>query len=116
MCTESALNKITSSITLEALQLFSDRLHSIILYGSYARNDFDSESDIDIMLLLNIRAEKINSYCDEIAKLSSRLSLESEDCVTVSIVMQDTETFEKYRSVLPFFKSVSKEGVILYAA
>ena len=52
MCTRAALERITISIKDEALRIFADKLNSVILYGSYARGDNDSESDIDLMLRL----------------------------------------------------------------
>jgi len=116
MCTQSTLNYITQSVREAAQYIFADSLDKVILFGSYARGDYDSESDIDIMILLNIPANGIKKHNTEIAELSGRLSLESEDCTTVSIVLQDKETFEKYKTVLPYFKNVSDQGVILYAA
>jgi uncharacterized protein len=40
---------------------YGDRLSKIILYGSYARGDFNEESDIDFMVVLKdeeVRAVK----------------------------------------------------------
>ncbi len=37
-----------------ALQtLYGDRLHGVVLYGSYARGDYNDESDIDLLVVLN---------------------------------------------------------------
>ena len=116
MCTQSTLNYITQSVKDAAQFMFADSLYKVILFGSYARGDYDSESDIDIMILLDIPAESINKHFDEIVKLSSRLSLESEECTTVSIIMQDKGTFSKYETVLPFFRNISNEGIVIYAA
>ena len=55
MCTRADLEKIIASVRDEALRIFSDKLNSVILYGSYARGDNDSESDIDLMLLIDIK-------------------------------------------------------------
>jgi len=116
VCTINDLKFITQSINDIAKNLFRNKLHKIILYGSYARGDYGSESDVDIMLLLDMPANAINSFFDEIVKLSSRLSLASENCTTVSILMQDKETYDKYVNILPFFRNVSQEGVVIYAA
>ena len=116
MCSMDALEKIIVSVRNEALRIFTDKLRRVILYGSYARGEDDPESDIDIMLLLDMSAETLGKYRSEIAKVASRLSLESEDCVTVSIALQDVETFDKYRSILPFYGNIALEGVIIYAA
>lgn len=116
MCTKSVLDGITVSVKDAALRIFAGKLNSVVLYGSYARGEDDAESDIDIMLLLDMPAEIIGKYRGEVARVASRLSLESEDCVTVSIALQDIETFEKYKSVLPFYRSIASEGVVVYAA
>ena len=116
MCTKAALNKIMFSVSDEALRIFADKLNSVILYGSYARGDHDPESDIDLMLLLDMPAEMLERYSDEIARVSSRLSLEDEDCVTISVALQDLETFEKYKTILPYYRNVVSEGVVVYAA
>ena len=70
MCTQSTLNYITQSVREAAQNIFADSLDKVILFGSYARGDYDSESDIDIMILLDIPAENINNHFDEIVKLS----------------------------------------------
>ena len=116
MCTRADLEMITTSVRDEALRIFSDKLNSVILYGSYARGDNDSESDIDLMLLIDIPAEQHSGYLDAIAKVASRLSLESDDCVTISVSMQDLQTFEKYKAILPYYRNVVSEGVVVYAA
>ena len=59
-------------------------------------------STTDLLLLLDISAETLGKYCSDTARVASRLSLESEDCVAVSIALQDIETFDKYKSALPF--------------
>ncbi|WP_082111607.1 nucleotidyltransferase domain-containing protein [Spirosoma radiotolerans] len=33
-------------------EFYGDRLCDVILYGSYARGDYDEESDIDFMIVL----------------------------------------------------------------
>jgi predicted nucleotidyltransferase len=110
------MHNIADAVRDAALRIFGEKLNSVILYGSYACGANDAESDIDIMLLLDLPAEALGEYRSEIAKVASRLSLGSEGCVTISVALQDMETFEKYKSVLPFYRSVAAEGVVVYAA
>lgn len=37
----------------EMQKLYGDRLHKIVLFGSYARGDFHEESDMDLLVVLN---------------------------------------------------------------
>ena len=95
--------------TCEMLKnVFGDRLEQIWLYGSYARGDFDSESDVDIMVLVDLPKDKLSSYRRKVSDLSSVLDLKYD--VLLSIKLQDKETFQKFAEVLPFFKNIIREG------
>ena len=41
--------------------IFGGSLEQIWLYGSYARGDFDSESDVNIMVLVDLPKDKLSS-------------------------------------------------------
>jgi predicted nucleotidyltransferase len=110
------LDNIIVAIKDSAVQLFSHNLKNVILYGSYARGDNDDESDIDVIVLVDMPSDKLSTYTDEISKIASRLSLETERCTTVSIALQDLETYKKYQEFLPHFINISTEGVMIYAA
>ena len=112
MCTQTQLNKITNEISVRIHDILGERLHKIILYGSYARGDYDSESDIDIMVLADIKDTELPQFRDEICTLSSDISLEND--ITVSIFLKDWNFFNSYVNVLPFYKNVATQGVSIY--
>ena len=116
MCTKQELRYITDSITAASKRMFGDMLVSVILYGSYARGDNAEFSDIDIMVVANISPSDMPFYRDKLADVSSQLSLETEDCITISLSLKDAETFSRYKNVLPFYKNVLADGVMLYAS
>lgn len=109
MCTKSQLNIITSTVAKEARQILGSKLDAVVLYGSYARGDFDSESDIDIMVRIDCPTNQIDDYEDSFDKLSSRLSLDND--ITVSITLRDKATFEKFINALPFYSNIEREGI-----
>ncbi len=109
MCTQSQLNNIVHMVADGAKQLLGDRLNAVLLYGSYARGDYDEESDIDMMILIDCPAEEMKQYRNPFIKLASRLSLDFS--VEVSVTLTDTETFTKYKNYLPFYRNVEREGV-----
>ena len=41
--------------------IYGVHLKQVILYGSYARGDFGKDSDVDIMLLVDLPEEKIQN-------------------------------------------------------
>lgn len=95
--------------TCEMLKnVFGDRLEQIWLYGSYARGDFDSESDVDIMVLVDLPKDKLSSYRRKVSDLYSELDLKYD--ILLSIKLQDKETFQRFAEVLPFFKNIIREG------
>ena len=59
MCTESQLFIIESQIVEIYRSVFGSDIVEILLYGSYARGDYDSESDIDIDNISPLKAIEI---------------------------------------------------------
>lgn len=52
MCTRNELQNITQTVVRSVLELIENKIYKIVLYGSYVRGDFDTESDVDIIILL----------------------------------------------------------------
>jgi len=116
MCNQTELKRITEAVSTAAYDIFNNKLDRVILYGSYARGDYNEESDIDILVIVDYSAEDLITYRKNMAKVCSGLSLSTEDCIMVSVALQDKATFDRYRKALPFFTNVEKEGVTIYAA
>lgn len=93
----------------ECKSIFPDAVRDAYLYGSYARGDFDAESDIDILLTLDADASEIAKRRYAIAVLSSALSLKYG--VTVSVTAKPLTQFRRYAEVVPFYKNVVHEGI-----
>ena len=106
------VNMITTEIVDEVLKILKDYVYKIVLYGSYARGDFNLESDIDIMIILNCDRERVKAYRQQISRLASRIGLKND--IEISLMLRDKETFEQGKKVLPFYKNVDREGVDLY--
>ncbi len=109
MCSKIQLDELLSEVTAEAKNIFGTKLHSVILYGSYARGDYDEESDVDIMFLVDTSSESLSLFRKEIDSLCGRLLYEYG--IVVSITERDIETYNRYVSILPFYQNVEREGV-----
>ncbi|MBR1598931.1 MAG: nucleotidyltransferase domain-containing protein [Lachnospiraceae bacterium] len=83
-----------------------------MFFGSYARGDFEEDSDVDIILLLNCQRADLPKYRKMLSEVSSDASLDND--VTVSLIVNDKETFYGKMDILPFYQNVQKEGVVLY--
>ena len=113
MCTVSALNEITSRVVQAARDSLGDKLHQVILYGSYARGDYGDESDIDILVLADIAMAETNEAGKDICRRTRGIDMEHD--VFLSLFVTSSVTFYKYLKVLPFYQNVLKDGVVLCA-
>lgn len=109
MCTQSQLNEITQKVAVESKNIFGSNINSVILFGSYARGDYDEDSDIDILILVDLSSDELAAYRTHIDSLCGKLLLEYG--IVVSAIEKDTETYHRYASVLPFYKNIEKDGV-----
>lgn len=109
MCVESELHSILSLTYRQLYDMFGKSLRNVLLYGSYARGDQTPDSDIDVMALVDVPKEELSAYRRIVSDFSSEIDLQYD--VLLSVKLQDTETFERYRNVLPFYKNVLREGV-----
>lgn len=111
MCNKTTLDLLLKETGTELNKIFGSNLDRIILYGSYARGDYDDESDIDIMALVDMDKFGICKYRRTVSSLANDIDLKYD--VLLSIKLQDKPTFVKYQDVLPFYKNVLKEGVLV---
>jgi predicted nucleotidyltransferase len=114
MCSKNVLSEVTNNVVVAARNSLGEKLDKVILYGSYARGDYDDESDIDIMVLADIPHEDCWKESEKIIDLTWEFNLEHDVLVTAHVT--DCKTFYEYIDVLPFYMNVAKEGVELYAA
>lgn len=106
------LENLKSEVEKAAKELLGDKLSKVILYGSYARGDYNEESDIDFALISDLTESEIPSYNDPIGEIISRLSIKYGTLVTVIII--SSESFNRYKNVMPFYMNLVKEGEIFY--
>lgn len=109
---DQRLATILYEVKEEVLKLFGDKLEQLILYGSYAREEQDLESDIDIMILLDEREDKLRKYTHEIACIMTDLSLKYD--TFISIAEEKYDRYYEYLDVLPYFQNIYNEGVKIY--
>ena len=104
----NALNELVEGI----LAIFNNLVIRIVLYGSYARGNNTSESDVDVALLLNGNLNE--STEDKLSDLVVDLNLKYDK--VFSVIDIDYAVFKKWEKVTPFYKNVNKEGIVLWKA
>ena len=81
---------------------------TVILYGSYARGEQTSQSDLDILILLN--RVKV-SRKDEKRVKYPLYDIELETGRIISPLVLSRKDWESSHKITPFYEYVTKEGV-----
>ena len=94
--------------------MYGKTLEKIILYGSYARGDYNEDSDIDILILVNVPPSEERKKLDALAEITADFNLAHD--LYILPMLKSVETFSKWKQVDPFYQNVSKEGMVLLGA
>ena len=94
--------------------IFGERMVSVILFGSYARGDYDAESDVDIAVLVDCSREELVQYHPAIVAQMSRFMMEYDRLISVTDI--PIADFDAYKKALPFYRNIDEEGVRLSAS
>lgn len=109
MCTQAMLTEILNKIVSYSKDIFENKLTDVILFGSYARGDFDEESDVDVLIVADLPSEEMQIYRDRLDSICGEMLFDYG--VLVSIIEKDYDTYNRYSQILPFYKNIAKEGV-----
>ena len=100
------IKKIINTTARELRNIYTDRLRELILFGSYARGDYSTHSDIDIAAIIDNVSDAMVEH-EKYFDVISHLSLEND--VVLSVVPIDSRDFEQKRS--PLILNIEKEGI-----
>ena len=98
----------------EVQKIYGEHLKRVILYGSYARGDYTSDSDVDIMLLVDLSQEEMDTYSDKLSELGYEYNVDHD--IWMMPVVKNLQHFKQWVMSYPFYSNVQKEGVVLYEA
>ena len=95
-------------------QIYGKHLKTVILYGSYARGDYRDDSDIDIMVLLDLEEMDIKKYRHELSGATYDFNMDYN--IDIKPIAKSEAHFNKWIVNYPFYSNIHREGVILYGA
>lgn len=98
----------------EIKKIYGSHLQRVILYGSYARGDFKPDSDIDIMILLDMSDLELKAYSQELSYMTYDFNLDND--LDIKPIAKSEAHFRKWVENYPFYANIHKEGVVLYGA
>ena len=111
----TTISAITDKVSARVRNALGKRLREIILYGSYARGDFDDSSDIDVMVLADV------SDCSVLQKMEKTLwgigwDVGIEHDIMISLHLKDYRHFYEWMDAIAYYRNVVKDGEVLYGA
>ena len=108
MLSSIIVNELISGLT----EIFQDKISRIILFGSVARNEATEESDVDIAIIITneMDEETKDKFINWAAELDIRFNQ------VFSIVDIPEERMKKWGKILPFYKNIEEEGIVLWRA
>ncbi len=92
--------------------IYGGKLKKIVLYGSYATEQYQPGSDLDLMVLLDLAETDFYLYDDAVLDLT--IELTTRYGIYISVIKNNIDFFDEWNETLPFFKNVVKEGVLVY--
>ena len=100
---ESLINKTKAYL----ITIYGEGITKVILYGSHVRGEATTDSDIDVLVLVD---QSLNPFevRDSLSELLYDMLLEEGELVSVIVIPEPL--FETYNS--PFMMNVRKEGLV----
>ncbi|MEK6862729.1 MAG: nucleotidyltransferase domain-containing protein [Nanoarchaeota archaeon] len=102
-------NFFNQFIRPKLLKLKAKNALSIILYGSYARNDFKLSSDLDLLIIVKSKDTKFENEIDELKK-----EFLDNDILVRTDIMALNEFKKLYKIKEPLIMSIEKNHEVLY--
>jgi len=100
------VRQILADLKGRLADLYGDRLRGVFLFGSYARDEAEEESDLDVLIVL----DRVDSYASEISRTGeviSELSLKSG--ITLSRVFASETQWREDPTL--FFLNLREEAI-----
>lgn len=108
MCTQVQLNEITNEMADCYRLIYGKNIVGIFLYGSYARGDYNDQSDIDITAIVKGKRRELQEQLKKVWDISADIGLENDVVISPTVIPYDE--YEKYKEVLPYYMNIEKEG------
>ena len=103
------LRDILCSIKQGYKQVYGDDIMDIYLYGSYARGDYEQDSDIDFVAIVKGNRLDLQKKLKFMWDIAADLGLENDIVISPTVIPYNE--FLQYQEKLPYYRNIIKEGV-----
>ena len=111
---DERLRKILQEMAELLQRVYGERLKAVILYGSVARGTQTEDSDVDILILVDMAEDEIGKSRERLSSLTYDFN-EVHDLKIMPEVIGEKQ-FAYWLPVYPFYQNIEKDGVSIYAA
>lgn len=105
------VSQIIYRFSQELRRILGDNLSKVIVYGSYARGDYNDRSDVDVMVLVKMSDEEIRAIKNDVYDVAFDIQLSTG--IEISPIIKNEEQYEYWVDTLPFYRNVREEGVVI---
>lgn len=105
------VSQIIYRFSQELRRILGDNLSKVIVYGSYARGDYNDRSDVDVMVLVKVSDEEIRAIKNDVYDAAFDIQLSTG--IEISPIIKNEEQYEYWVDTLPFYRNVREEGVVI---
>ncbi len=102
------LGDISQQVLGSYHSVYGDSIVAVYMHGSYARGDFDDESDIDIAAIVKGERLELQSKLKEVWDQSADIGLEYDVIISPTVI--PFAEYEEYKETLPYYRNIWKEG------
>ncbi|HBY21393.1 MAG: hypothetical protein A2Y24_00420 [Clostridiales bacterium GWE2_32_10] len=106
------IQQMLEELKEEVLKIAGSDVKKIILFGSYARGDYEEESDIDVMILVG--SDNSKKYDNEIVDTQTDLCIKYGKVVMP--LFYSYQYYKEKENSMPLYINVKNEGVTVYDA
>lgn len=111
---QKAMQNLIEQYVEAIKKIYGSHVRQVILYGSYARGDFRADSDIDIMILLDLSDFELKAYGNQLSYMTYDFNMDYD--LDIKPIAKSESHFNKWVMNYPFYANIHKEGVVLYGA
>ena len=105
------MEEICRRVVAAYRRAYGDDIEAIYLYGSYARGDFDEDSDIDFAAIVKDNTSDICKKSRQVSNYTVRMDLELDVITSPMVII--SKIFNEYKNEIGYYGNIFKEGIRL---
>ena len=105
-------DKMREELVQGLTDIFGNNISMIILYGSVARGNAAEESDVDIAIV--VRSQMNDGTKRRFLSWAADMDIRYERVFSIVDILESN--MKKWEDVLPYYRNVKREGIVLWKA